>query len=173
MTPLTSILEEKQWALEIVQQGYALEFERDPTPPSGIRETHSHGPESFTDKTRHRACPPGEQTSRVLLITISCSKKGRFSPTSIELEATPRINSSPTFQDGNTAIVNRFMNPEDWLASIKRTSKKGPHTNTFKPSQIQNTSILLRAYRRAPRITHRTPMLIISGASHIMVCSTY
>ena len=35
-----------KWALEIVQQGYTLEFERDPPPPSCIRETHCRGLES-------------------------------------------------------------------------------------------------------------------------------
>ena len=58
---------------------------------------------------------------QVLLSTLSCSKKGRLSPTRIQLEATKRIYSSAAvrhFKMETLRSVIRFVKPGDWLAPI-------------------------------------------------------
>lgn len=116
------------WALEIIQKGYALEFQQEPPPPSGIRWTPSMAPSkdalmleeihSLQAKNAIEVVPQANaQAGFYSMLFLVPKKDGTLRPV-INLRPLNAYIKVRHFKMETLRSVIRFVKPGDWLASL-------------------------------------------------------
>ena len=115
------------WALEVVRQGYALEFEGPPPTFQGVRVTRANGDrarflreeiQSLLLKNAIERVPPGEvEEGFYSTFFLTPKKEGTWRPI-LNLKPLNAHLRSPTFKMETLRSVVRAVDPGDWMASI-------------------------------------------------------